>query len=245
MSLFDEWDRAGYAVVERLLDDGAIAGLRKTLEAAGAGERHALRDLFQAIPAVRSLCASTAFRRPAAALLGPNCFAVRALWFNKTPRANWAVTWHQDLTIAVRSRVDAEGYGPWSEKAGILHVQPPESVLANMVTVRFHLDDAGADNGALRVVPGSHRWGRIPPGECAARAAASTPELCAVPQGGALVMRPLLLHSSAPAVSPARRGVIHVEFAAADLPPPLEWHERVRGESPGACDRGDAFRSGS
>lgn len=39
-------------------------------------------------------------------------------------------------------------------------------------------------------------------------------------------MRPLLLHASSPALAPAHRRVLHLEYAAAPLPPGLEWHER-------------------
>jgi hypothetical protein len=40
-------------------------------------------------------------------------------------------------------------------------------------------------------------------------------------------MRPLLLHSSSAAAAPASRRVIHIEFAAAELPDGIQWHERV------------------
>ncbi|MBM4004025.1 MAG: phytanoyl-CoA dioxygenase family protein, partial [Planctomycetes bacterium] len=38
-------------------------------------------------------------------------------------------------------------------------VQPPAEILAQMIAVRVHLDDCGANNGRLRVLPGSHRFG--------------------------------------------------------------------------------------
>jgi hypothetical protein len=78
------------------------------------------------------------------------------------PNANWKVPWHQDVTIAVQERVEAEGFGPWSIKADVLHVQPPGEVLEHMISVRLHLDNCGEKNGALRVIPGSHLQGRIP-----------------------------------------------------------------------------------
>jgi hypothetical protein len=40
-------------------------------------------------------------------------------------------------------------------------------------------------------------------------------------------MRPLLLHASSSAAEPASRRVIHVEFAADELPHGMQWHERV------------------
>ena len=72
---------------------------------------------------------------------------MRGLYFDKLPEANWKVPWHQDLSIAVRARLDVEGFGPWTEKAGVLHAQAPAAVLERMLAVRVHLDDCGRENG--------------------------------------------------------------------------------------------------
>jgi len=40
-------------------------------------------------------------------------------------------------------------------------------------------------------------------------------------------MRPLLLHASSPAVSLSRRRVLHIEYAAEELPGGLEWRWAV------------------
>ena len=40
-------------------------------------------------------------------------------------------------------------------------MQPPVHVLEDMLALRFHLDDSHEDNGPLRVIPGSHRMGRL------------------------------------------------------------------------------------
>ena len=47
-------------------------------------------------------------RAAAEAVLGPRCFAVRAILFDKTSEANWKVAWHQDLTIAARAQADVQ-----------------------------------------------------------------------------------------------------------------------------------------
>ena len=107
---------------------------------------------------------------------GVRAFPVRALLFDKPPEANWKVPWHQDLSIAVRHKRDITGFGPWSNKAGVLHVQPRVNVLESMLTVRIHLDDCGKQNGALRVIPGSHTRGRLTDTEI--RKAIETPEVC-------------------------------------------------------------------
>ena len=46
-------------------------------------------------------------------------------------------------------------------KEGIPHVQPPTAILEQMLTVRIHLDRTDESNGALKVIPGSHRQGKL------------------------------------------------------------------------------------
>jgi hypothetical protein len=40
-------------------------------------------------------------------------------------------------------------------------------------------------------------------------------------------MRPLLRHASHPAADPGHRRVLHLEFAAEDLPDGVAWKERL------------------
>lgn len=162
-------------------------------------------------------------------LLPPNMIPVRSILFDKNEKENWSVMWHQDLTIAVVSRVDVDGYEPWSIKDGFPHVQPPRGLLENMVTIRLHLDDTPSTNGALRVIPKSHLLGKIPTIEVSQHAIA--PEtICECSAGDVLLMKPLILHSSrrsefAPSQTQRRR-VIHIEYARdSDLHTSLQWAE--------------------
>jgi ectoine hydroxylase-related dioxygenase (phytanoyl-CoA dioxygenase family) len=159
-------------------------------------------------------------------VLGPSCFAIRGVFFNKTQSSNWKVVWHQDLTIAVRKRTDVDGFGPWTMKAGILHGQPPAEVMSGILAIRLHLDESGFDNGPLRVIGGSHRKGRLS-AEQIGNWEKEKAVTCTVPKGGALLMRPLLLHASSASAIPKSRRVIHLEFAAAELPGGLHWHDKV------------------
>jgi ectoine hydroxylase-related dioxygenase (phytanoyl-CoA dioxygenase family) len=118
--------------------------------------RGGVRSVLGAVPAARELADRSAVRAAAASVLGHRCFPIRATYFDKTQNANWNVAWHQDLTIAVRERRDVPGFGLWSVKDGVIHVQPPVAVLERIVAVRFHLDPCGRENGPLRVIPGSH-----------------------------------------------------------------------------------------
>jgi ectoine hydroxylase-related dioxygenase (phytanoyl-CoA dioxygenase family) len=150
---------------------------------------------------------------------------VRAIYFDKSPAANWSVPWHQDLTVAVRARVDLPGFGPWSTKDGIPHVQPPIDLLERMLTLRIHLDDADRSNGALRVLPGSHRLGRLTADAIEALRIEYPEVLCTAAAGDALLMRPLLLHASRRSTSVRNRRVLHIEYAGFALPSGLRWHE--------------------
>jgi ectoine hydroxylase-related dioxygenase (phytanoyl-CoA dioxygenase family) len=155
-------------------------------------------------------------------ILGPDAFPVRSLLFDKSPDANWDVPWHQDTTIAVERKADVQGFGPWSVKVGVPHVRPPASVLDAMLTVRLHLDDCGEANGSLLVVPGSHRHG-IVSGPLDTDRFERERVSCVVHAGGAVLMKPLLIHASRKAAVATHRRVFHVEFAACPLPEPLEW----------------------
>src|SRR6266481_831447 len=62
---------------------------------------------------------------------------VRGIYFDKSAESNWLVAWHQDLTLAVRGRVNVPGFGPWSTKDGVPHVQPPIELLQQMLAVRL------------------------------------------------------------------------------------------------------------
>lgn len=46
--------------------------------------------------------------------------------------------------------------------------------------------------------------------------------------GSVLLMRPLLLHASSPAIRPVKRRVEPLEYCAMDLPAGLDWHQRLR-----------------
>lgn len=222
----------GFAIVEGVVPAPAVKSLTDAIAAITSmgGDSHArgtrvyaVRNLIALVPAVRVLAASDAICALVTPILGAAARAVRGLLFDKTPGANWKVAWHQDLSIAVRQRSEVPGYGPWSVKDGVQHVQPPAAVLENMLTIRLSLDDCHADNGPLQVLPGSHAAGVLSPDGVADWRRRVAPFACEVPAGGAVLMRPLLLHASSSATSPAHRRVIHLEYAGVDLPGGLEW----------------------
>jgi ectoine hydroxylase-related dioxygenase (phytanoyl-CoA dioxygenase family) len=130
------------------------------------GGVYAIRNLLDVVPAVAELATSDKLIRLVQSALGSHVFPVRGILFDKTPDANWLVPWHQDLTISVKQRLDIAGYGPWTIKAGVHHVQPPVEILDGMLSVRVHLDDCYERNGPLRVLPSTHRSGRLAAERC-------------------------------------------------------------------------------
>ena len=219
-------EQRGWATTPPVLADDEVVALRESVAPLAVDGRGGARNLL-AHARIRALATSSAARACATAVLGDACFAVRAILFDKTPTANWKVVWHQDLSIATRQRVEMPGFGPWTEKAGVTHVQPPVAVLENMLAVRIHLDPCGPGNGPVRVIDGSHRRGRLSATQIDDLRQTEAEQDSVVEQGAILAFRPLILHASAPAITPAHRRVIHIEYAVHELPTPLEWYDRV------------------
>ena len=140
---------------------------------------------------VASLLATTACE-----LLGAEAQATKATYFDKTPDSNWLVPWHQDLTITVTERLDLEGFTHWRAKEGLWHVQPPLEVLTKTVALRVHIDPCRSDNGALRVIPGSHSHGVLDERAIDDLSTGDAAVDLEVDRGDLISMAPLLLHSS-------------------------------------------------
>jgi len=215
---------AGFETVSSVLDAAERRMLDARVDACG-DPRAGARDML-----AHAWCRELALRLKRhfgiARRLHPQALAVQCTLFDKSCARNWSVAMHQDLSVPVCRRSDVPGFTGWSEKAGVIFVQPPVAVLECLLVVRMHLDDCGPDAGALRVVPGSHRHGRLNARRIEALRLANGEVLCPVPNGGVLLMRPLLLHASAKAIAAAHRRVLHFVFAPPELPADLEWHYR-------------------
>lgn len=186
----------------------------------------AIRQFLKELPEVMNLVFNIRLREFISTLFGPDYFVVKSIYFDKPEGSNWYVAYHQDLTISVDKRLDIPGFGPWTVKQNQFAVQPPLDVLENNFTIRIHLDDTDADNGALRVVNGSHRKGIYRPENI--DWSKEQESVCNVPKGGIMIMKPLLLHSSSRTTNRKKRRVIHIEFSNRELPVGLEWAERIK-----------------
>ncbi len=96
------------------------------------------------------------------------------------------------------------------------------------VAVRLHLDDCNERNGALRVVPQSHRFGRLSSNSALLERDKLGEVVVSVSRGGAMLMRPLLLHASSKASVDAPRRVMHFLYGPMKLPEGLRWPSRRR-----------------
>ena len=212
-ALVPEWDE----VCLRHASDAAIL-------AGEGGPAYGARDLLRLWPRVVELARGPnlfdALRRE----LGPTASVVRALFFDKPPGHSWALPWHKDYNVAVKAHGPLGAFQKPTRKAGVPHVEAPESLLSRMLTARVHLDDMTDENGALRVVPGSHRYYR------ASEDLPRPPVSVHCGAGDVLLMRPLLTHASGHCLTgtPRHRRIVHLECAASPtLPDGYEWHDFV------------------
>lgn len=184
----------------------------------------AIRRFLKEVPEVKNLIFTQKLKNVIDDLFGEGYFIVKSIYFDKPEKSNWFVAWHQDLTVAVNRKTELPGYGPWTVKLNNFGVQPPINILQNNFTVRIHLDDTDKNNGALKVIKGSHLkdvyrvknidW------------EAENEEICDVKAGGIMIMRPLLMHASDRSTINQRRRVIHIEFSAENLPVEIGWAEK-------------------
>ena len=183
----------------------------------------AIRQFLKEVPKIQSLIFTTKLNAVIKEYFGPNYFTIKSIYFDKPEKSNWFVAWHQDLTISVDKKINLPGFGPWTVKQDQFAVQPPLDILEDIFTIRIHLDDTDENNGALKVIPGSHLGGIQRP--TALRRKPEEEAICKVKTGGIMIMRPLLLHSSSRTINNHKRRVIHIEFCSRLLPGGLNWSE--------------------
>lgn len=112
----------------------------------------------------------------------PGLVAVKATVFDQTA-PSWRLEWHQDAMNA-----------------------------AEMLMVRVQLDDCGPAHGRLRVIPGSHRRGKLTADEIAKLAASGPIAELSLPQGALLFLHPLLVRALPPVQDERRCRVLLIEM---------------------------------
>lgn len=221
----DIFERDGFFFSDSFIDAAVCSDINAQLDLqeSRAGQRHLIDH-----SAIIKLLVNPALVKLMSTALGRSAFAYKATLFDKSVDANWLVAWHQDISIPVASRCEVSMWSGWSVKDSVNYVQPPSEVLSSLVALRIHLDECTALSGPLRVLKASHKLGRVPHERCATFAASHEEQVVMGEVGSALLMRPLLIHASSKATVSERRRVVHLEFAAFELPNGLRWH-RQRG----------------
>lgn len=212
----------GFEIVENILSTDDIGTIKReltTLEFKGGGIRNAEKKLIS----VATLVKINWLLDLASDYLNGKAKFVRSIVFIKSISNNWLVSWHQDKTVSVSKNINRLGWNNWTEKDGVLNVQPPIEVLENMITFRIHLDEATEENGCLKVIPNSHKEGVLSQQSITHYTEHHKSIHCKAPAGSALVMRPHVLHASNKATSTQPRRVLHIEFSCYQLPDGVKW----------------------
>jgi hypothetical protein len=187
----------GYGFVPSVFAEDEVLSLLKKLDGENlkqprAGVRHAMRSDHVALIAQDARMLEIAKR-----ILGEAAIAFRATLFEKLPESNWLVAWD-----------------PWSVKHGVNYAHAPAQTLERILALRVHLDASTAENGPLRVLPGTHAQGVLTDDEIPSIAEQGTSVDCLMPPGGVIAMRPLVVHASSKSRTGNARRVLHIEHAA-------------------------------
>lgn len=217
-------DKRGFEIRKNLVPKNLLQAVLFELENSDnfAGIQ-GIRNAEKRFTSVSNIISCPSFVEAASNILQDEPQVIRTILFDKTPAKNWLVSWHQDKTVAVSSKFDLSGWGPWTLKDNTHHVQVPLEVLNNSITFRIHLDPADETNGCLRVLPFSHTLGILKQNEISDFVDENNVVSCEAEVGDTLIMRPHLLHSSSKGSRPGHRRVIHVELSSYELPPGICW----------------------
>ncbi len=236
MKDYSEYDKAlltqGFIVIDDIYTVDEIEKITQLIEEADqsndafrkTSDLFAIRKCLTEIPELLPVVFNKKVKEVINRLFGEGYFVSKSIYFDKPQESNWFVAWHRDLTISVDKKVQLRDFSKWTVKNNQFAVQPPLLVLQDNFTIRIHLDKTDKDNGALKVIPGSHL-----DKELAHSTTFTTEEetVCNVNAGGIMIMRPLILHSSHRTTNNKRRRVLHIEFSRAFLPKEIKWSERM------------------
>ena len=225
--------RDGFAIIDNVFTNEEIDSLLLTISQADTSratfrktnDLFAIRQFLKEVPASIAKVFNSNLNKIISDLFGDDYFVVKSIYFDKPENSNWFVSYHQDLTISVDTKLDLDGYGPWTTKQNQFAVQPPLEILQDNFTIRIHLDNTNEENGALKVIPASHLKGLYRPETIDWNVETETS--CKVKRGGIMLMKPLLLHSSGRTTNNNKRRVLHIEFSRKSLPADLKWAERL------------------
>ncbi|GGH08275.1 phytanoyl-CoA dioxygenase family protein [Pedobacter zeae] len=223
----------GFSVIDNVFTDQEIENIRAAINKTDSTKEtfrksddlFAIRQFLKEVPHTKRIIFNDQLTAIIQEFFGNDYFLVKSIYFDKPATSNWFVSYHQDLTISVDHKIEILGFGPYTNKHNQFAVQPPLHILESNFTIRIHLDDTNEENGALKVIPGSHSKGIYRPENIDWNIEKETS--CNVTKGGIMIMKPLLLHSSGRTTNNQKRRVIHLEFSNQLLPKELKWSEHL------------------
>lgn len=184
---------------------------------------YGIRGVLKKSAPARAWTQSDDVRAVVEGVIGKRARAIRGVFFDKRPDANWPLPWHQDRTAAFEGTLRPEGFTNWTTKQGVNHAELPLDYLRSMITLRLHLDDCDADTGAIHVLKGAHR--DIAPQRVLADLGRAGGAPVPMKAGDLMAISPLTPHASYRVTRECRRRILHVEFCARTLPEGLDWDE--------------------
>eukprot|EP00434_Breviolum_minutum_P041371 symbB.v1.2.036802.t2/scaffold5280.1/size28982/2 len=109
---------------------------------------------------------------------------------------------------------------------GILDGHVADQKLPPAVTINFVLEELTALNGAMRLVPGSHRWKQRPPNLLEEPDWMHFNTLCPIPAGAAIFRDNRCWHGGTPNLSDKMRALPNMEYFPPTAMPSLGWLDR-------------------
>lgn len=216
----------GFVIIENIYSNSEIAEILNLISSHRLDGKFGVREFLYDHPDITAIVFNEKLKK-IIKHISPKCTkCIKSIYFDKPPTSNWIVNWHQDLTINLSNKAKLDTYKNWRMKNERVVVQPNQSLLDNIFTIRIHLDNCTKENGALRVIEKSHHHGVIKIADWNKKSS-DIETICEVNKGGVLVMKPLILHSSQRTGNNKNRRVIHIEFSDLELPENLKWKEKI------------------
>jgi ectoine hydroxylase-related dioxygenase (phytanoyl-CoA dioxygenase family) len=203
---------SGYELVENVFTLSECQAILTHLPKTG----YCLRDPLIQFPEIIELIRASKITE-----LFPHYSIVRSVFFQKPNSNNWHVPLHQDKLVQVSHKIELPGFGPWSVKNNINHVQPTPEIMNQVISLRIHLSDCSANDGPLEIIPNSHLTNYEPLYENS-QSTEITGEA-----GSLLIFSPLCWHKSKKCKSNSQRAVLHMEISKGSLPEKLSWNTQI------------------
>jgi ectoine hydroxylase-related dioxygenase (phytanoyl-CoA dioxygenase family) len=139
------------------------------------------------------------------------------------------------------SSLNARSANPQSASVQPFHIDMgllPDSKGNAVCNCVWMLDDFTAENGALRVIPGSHRWGRKPQDVLADPYATHPDEILVTGRAGTVVvMNAHAWHGGTANRTPRERRALHSFFCRSDIPQQQYQKTLLRPETQAGLSR--------